>query len=210
MTIKALSSTALQSLRETRLGATGVFIWSIDAADYDARMMDALHKLDLAAFGHFRVAEDDASATTIRVMPGRMVGITGTAMAYAGGAVDLAAYNNATAFVWMYDNAGAATVGSGVSTSGWPTTPHIPLAEVVLASGVITSILDRRMEFVYQLGLMRAARRFDSDGNFVAKSYSDATRPTPGTAGRVIYNTTDSKLNIDNGTTWTLPDGTAT
>ncbi len=40
--------------------------------------------------------------------------------------------------------------------------------------------------------------------------YDDAGRPAAGTAGRVIYNTTDSNLNIDNGTNWVLPDGTAT
>lgn len=40
--------------------------------------------------------------------------------------------------------------------------------------------------------------------------YSDGTRPAAGVQGRVIYNTTDSKLNIDTGAAWTLPDGTVT
>lgn len=40
--------------------------------------------------------------------------------------------------------------------------------------------------------------------------FSDANRPAAGTAGRVIFNTTDGNLNIDNGTNWTLPDGTVT
>jgi hypothetical protein len=42
------------------------------------------------------------------------------------------------------------------------------------------------------------------------KSYTDATRGAPGTAGRVIFNTTDGQLNIDDGVNWTLPDGTTT
>ena len=42
------------------------------------------------------------------------------------------------------------------------------------------------------------------------KVYTDATRPTPGTTGRIIYNSTDGNLNIDNGTNWILPDGTST
>jgi hypothetical protein len=42
------------------------------------------------------------------------------------------------------------------------------------------------------------------------KVYTDATRPAAGTAGRMIYNSTDGNLNIDNGTNWILPDGTAT
>lgn len=39
---------------------------------------------------------------------------------------------------------------------------------------------------------------------------TDATRGSPGTAGRVIFNTDDGQLNIDDGTNWTLPDGTTT
>jgi hypothetical protein len=46
-------------------------------------------------------------------------------------------------------------------------------------------------------------------------SYTDATRPAAGTAGRVIYNTDDAALNFDDGTAWrVLPrvaaNGTAT
>lgn len=40
--------------------------------------------------------------------------------------------------------------------------------------------------------------------------YTDATRPAAGTAGRMIFNSTDGNLNIDTGTGWILPDGTAT
>lgn len=39
---------------------------------------------------------------------------------------------------------------------------------------------------------------------------TDATRPAAGTAGRVFFNSDDGKLNIDDGTNWTLPDGTTT
>lgn len=37
---------------------------------------------------------------------------------------------------------------------------------------------------------------------------TDATRPAPGTAGRVVFNVDDGNLNIDDGTDWILPDGT--
>lgn len=39
---------------------------------------------------------------------------------------------------------------------------------------------------------------------------SDATRGAAGTTGRVIFNSTDGNLNIDNGANWILPDGTVT
>jgi len=41
-------------------------------------------------------------------------------------------------------------------------------------------------------------------------TYTDAQRPAAGTAGRIIFNTDDGQLNVDDGTNWTLPDGTAT
>ena len=47
-------------------------------------------------------------------------------------------------------------------------------------------------------------------GAIVLASFTDATRGAAGTAGKVIYNTDDLQLNIDNGTNWTLPDGTTT
>ena len=40
--------------------------------------------------------------------------------------------------------------------------------------------------------------------------FTDAQRPAASVAGRVIYNSTDSNLNIDNGTNWILPNGTVT
>ena len=39
---------------------------------------------------------------------------------------------------------------------------------------------------------------------------TDGTRGAAGTAGRIIFNSGDGQLNIDDGTNWTLPDGTTT
>lgn len=44
----------------------------------------------------------------------------------------------------------------------------------------------------------------------VLPTFTDATRGAAGTKGRVIFNDTDGQMNIDNGTNWTLPDGTVT
>lgn len=41
-------------------------------------------------------------------------------------------------------------------------------------------------------------------------TFTDATRGAAGRPGRVIFNSTDSNLNFDNGTNWILPDGTVT
>jgi len=51
----------------------------------------------------------------------------------------------------------------------------------------------------------------DYIGNAVRfNAYTDATRGSAGTAGRVIFNSDDGNLNIDDGTNWILPDGTTT
>lgn len=39
---------------------------------------------------------------------------------------------------------------------------------------------------------------------------TDASRGDPGQEGRVIFNSDDGQLNIDDGTNWTLPDGSTT
>lgn len=64
-------------------------------------------------------------------------------------------------------------------------------------------------------GLSRTASglqvdRIDANGDVVLQSYNDAGRPAAGTAGRVIFNTDDGNINIDDGTNWILPDGTTT
>jgi len=50
----------------------------------------------------------------------------------------------------------------------------------------------------------------DADGTYHLPVLTDGTRPAAGTAGRMFFNSTDGQLNIDNGTNWTLPDGTTT
>lgn len=52
--------------------------------------------------------------------------------------------------------------------------------------------------------------RLDANLDIVFKSYTNATRPAAATAGRTIFNTDDGNLNIDTGSGWILPDGTAT
>ncbi len=56
---------------------------------------------------------------------------------------------------------------------------------------------------IRQLILLR-----ESDLN--TKVYTDANRPDAGSDGKIIFNSDDGQLNIDDGTNWTLPDGTTT
>ena len=64
-----------------------------------------------------------------------------------------------------------------------------------MVSSEITQILDRRGE-----GL----------SDTLLPTFDAAGRPAAGYAGRMIFNTDDSQINIDTGSEWTLPDGTTT
>jgi hypothetical protein len=143
----------------------------------------------------FRVYEVEDNADAIGVRPGRAL-FGSTVLVYAGAdpAVD-SLTDNDTTYIWLYNVAGTATIGSAIDGTGWPAVPHRKLAEVTMASGVITSILDRRGEGV---------------SDMLLPVYDGAGRPAAGYAGRIIFNSDDGKLNIDDGTNWTLPDGTTT
>lgn len=56
--------------------------------------------------------------------------------------------------------------------------------------------------------ISREVRDWEFDGDFTPPKRSDNTRGSAGRAGRVVFNTDSGLLNIDDGTNWTLPDGT--
>ncbi|MBI1369045.1 MAG: hypothetical protein GC162_10375 [Planctomycetes bacterium] len=104
-----------------------------------------LYHLSKGSAGFLQVRKATTNNTTIAVLPGRCT-INGTELSYAGGTVDLAAYNNDTAYVWVYVSSGVATIGKGADGAGWPGVAHIKLAEVTLSGGDFTEtdIIDRR------------------------------------------------------------------
>lgn len=108
-------------------------------------LMGCLHLLGEASAGGLRVAEDDASATHVHVTPGRLR-LDGQGLAFAGQTLDLATFNNDTALVWAAAQEGQATIGANPAAQGWPVTAHLRLAEVTLDGGVISAIVDLRVE----------------------------------------------------------------
>lgn len=143
----------------------------------------------LALGNEFRVYEVDGNADAVGIRAGR-ARIGSTTINYAGADPALDGLtNNATTRVWL--TAGG-TIGS--SSSAYPATVHHPLAEVVMSGGVITAINDRR-------GWGWSDR--------VLPSYTTSGRPSASLAGRAIWNTTTSKINIDTGSAWVLADGTS-
>lgn len=139
-------ATALAGTTDATTGtvypASGVDPWLPARNRIDSQLLAvALHTNNL------RVYEVDGNADAVAVRPGRVV-LGNVIYAYAGldPAVD-GLTDNDTTYVWAADNgSGALLVSSAIDGTGWPNAPHVKLAEVTMASGVITGIVDRRPE----------------------------------------------------------------
>ena len=147
MTIRDLSSEEVTALVGTRHETTGVEYPPAGLQPYHDWLVRQLHHLSEGSAAALRVVRDDASDTTVRIMPGRAT-IAGVVLVYEGGTQDLATFNNDTALLWLKNDSGSAVIEAAASGTGWPVDPHIKLAEVAIDAGVVAAILDRRFETV--------------------------------------------------------------
>jgi len=150
MPIQELTPAQIDSLVGTRHPSTGIEYPPNGLQPYYQWLIRALHLLAESSLGALRVAEEDSSATAIQIAPGRST-IAGVVLDFPGQTNDLSAFNNDTSYVWLRDNAGVPGIGINAASGGWPVIPHIKLAEVTLTAGVITGILDRRLETVFSV-----------------------------------------------------------
>lgn len=142
MAVKDPSNTTILGLVNSRANRSA---WLVAPAGLQPAyfwLMATLLHLDAGTVADFLVKPDDASPTTIAVLPGRCT-IGGNGVAYPGGTLDLAAYNNSTALIALVASSGAASISVGTS---WPGGTHHKLAAVTLSAGQITAITDRRFE----------------------------------------------------------------
>ena len=93
----------------------------------------------------------------------------------------------------------------GGSTADSPTLYEFYTASALDASGTLAFSIDSSQAAAFTGDVSMAAQTTITIG-----VYTNAQRPAAGTAGRVIFNSDDGQLNIDDGTNWTLPDGTTT
>lgn len=157
MSVRELTTAEIESLVDTRHATTGLRYPPNGLQPYYQWLVANMHLLASASAGGLRVDRDDLAETTVRVAPGRVV-IDDVVLNYQGGVIDLAVFNNGTAYVWLFDNAGSAAVGTGSVGVGWPAGIHIKLAEVTLSAGVIVATVDRREETIFNRGLEAGVR----------------------------------------------------
>lgn len=127
--------------------ANGMPTPAVTKNNWGPDMVRSLARLSAIGFADLQVYETDDAADAIAVRSGRIT-IRGTAYTYAGAdpAVSSIA-NNDTTYVYAYVAGGAIAIGSALDATGWPALSHVKLAEVTLAAGVITAIVDRRLDF---------------------------------------------------------------
>lgn len=146
-----LTDNAANALGGTVDPDTGAPYPGIAETSYHTKVYKQLAQI-VAAYklaNNMRVFEVDGNADAIGVRSGRCV-INGTARAYTeqDPAVD-GLTDNDTTYIWAEDGgAGLAQINSAIDGTGWPSTEHIPLAEVTMSSGTIDSIVDRRFDQV--------------------------------------------------------------
>jgi len=148
------------------LGQNG---WGPDRHRSDARLLDMARLSD-----QLRVYAVDTNADAVGVRAGRVFdGSSSIVFSGADPAVDNLANNDVT-YVWLEsDGAGGLRVSSAIDATGWPATQHIKLAQVTMAAGVVSQVLDRRGEHLYSLGTDSQAMavygpwKIDGDGAYL-------------------------------------------
>lgn len=150
MPIQPPTPEQLLALVDTHHEMTGLTYPPRGLQPYYDWLLQSLHLLAESSFGALRVAPDETGPTTITITPGRAT-IAGTATVFDGDTKDLSTFNNDTVLVWLEETAGVGSVDVASEAAGWPAGPHLKLAEVHLAAGTITAIVDRRFEAVFNV-----------------------------------------------------------
>lgn len=140
MAVKDITTADVTQLVNTRDLLTGLTYPESGKQPWHNWLIQTLAHQSQASAYWLLVKEDDANDTTVRVMPGWLT-IDGSQRQFTGDVIDLVAYDDSNAYVWMYLSGGDATIGAGPTL---PSSSHVPLAMVALASGAITSVDDLR------------------------------------------------------------------
>ncbi|MEM7627283.1 MAG: hypothetical protein AAF333_16930 [Planctomycetota bacterium] len=145
-----LTDAQIEALIGTRHEPTGIEFPPAGLQPYHDWLIRTLYRLAESSAGALRVDRSAVNTTSVGVASGR-ASIGGVALILPATTLELANHNNATAYLWLRDNAGQAEVAAGNAAAGWPADAHIKLAEVALDGGQITSIVDRRFETVFRV-----------------------------------------------------------
>lgn len=134
---------------------------------YEADQFARYHTAQ-ALFGHLQVRKATANDTTVHINAGSAM-IDGVRHTYAGGTLDLAANDDDTTYIWAEEDDTDLVIDSAVDGTGWPTTPHIKLAEVTLAGGTFeeSAIVDRRPDSIFVIGAAIADLNQDISAAYV-------------------------------------------
>jgi len=156
MPIIELTAEQTADLVDTRHAGTGMLYPPDGLQPYYLWLMRSLHQLAETSASALKIHADADNPAGVIVMPGR-ASINGHPLNLSEQAIDLSEFDDDTLNVWLHRDSGSAAVSVGTSGDGWPSTPHIRLAQVVLDEGAVTSIIDRRFEAILRAHRIAAA-----------------------------------------------------
>ncbi len=151
-------------------------------------------------------ASDITPDATLEIKPNASTDVGLIVQAAASHTANLQEWQDSSENVLAYVDPSGAISGADIFTEQLEVNLASPSDIGVTVQGVASQTANLQ-EWKNSVG---SGAYIDNSGNFVFQSYNDTTRPAAGVAGRVIFNTDDGNLNIDNGTNWIHPSGGTT
>ena len=145
-----LTAEQIRGLIGRRDAATGIAYPPAGLQPYHDWLIRTLHRLAAASLGAFAVRPAAADTASVAVAAGRAT-IDGQVIDWPDTVADLSLHNNATCLLALVHTGGAGQLVVSAVAAGWPAGPHLKLAEVTLADGVVIDILDRRLETLFRV-----------------------------------------------------------
>jgi len=146
-----LTPQQIAALVGTRHPETGYERPELGLQPYYHWLIRSLERLSDASVGQLRVTRDDTSAMHVHVAAG-VVRFGANPRSVAAQSMDLTTFNNQTALIAVQESAGEAVVSAASSTTGWPGSDHLKLAEVTIDAGTIINMIDRRLDALFTAG----------------------------------------------------------
>lgn len=148
MGIRELSDAEVYQLVGQRDEVAGIEYPPQGLQPYHGWLIRTLYRLAQQTVGALKVWRSDASESSVYVAAGR-ASIGGQSVVFEGADVELGAYNNQRVYLWLFLDQGQGRVGVAEESTGWPSGPHVKLAEVRLEGGKVVEIVDRRLEVMF-------------------------------------------------------------
>ncbi len=145
-----LTADQIEALVGQRHPTTGIEFPAAGLLPYHDWLIRTLHRLAECSLGALRVEPARTDELSVVITRGRAT-IADTPVTLDDTTLDLALFNNDTVLLALVLDTGSGPLVIRRLDEGWPSGPHLKLAEVVLVAGGIETVWDRRLETVFRV-----------------------------------------------------------